>query len=69
MKVAEITELRTQPGSFLEQDEPVLVTQQGRVSGVYVPLPEPGRLLSDDLRNELIGVLGRHISGTLLPPC
>lgn len=65
MKVAEITELRSEPGSLLEQDEPVLVTREGRVSGVYVPLQQPGQLLPDDLRYELIGVLGRHISGSL----
>src|SRR5215210_5010308 len=33
-------------------DEPMLVTREGRVSGVYLPLEEPGGE-SDDLRREL----------------
>jgi hypothetical protein len=57
MKVAEL-------GEAFGGDEPVLVTRGGRVSGLYVPLEE-GETLSRELRRELIGVLGRHISGSL----
>jgi hypothetical protein len=57
MRVAEI-------GKILDGNEPVLVTREGKISGVYVPLEEAGPL-SDDLRRELIVVLGRHISARL----
>ena len=55
MKVAEAGQLG---------DEPVLIQREGRVSGIYVPLEETGPL-SGDLRRDLIGVLGRHISDSL----
>lgn len=56
MKTAEI--------DGLGGDEPVLVTRGGRVSGVYLPLEEhEGQ--SDDLRRELLSLLGRHISESL----
>lgn len=56
MKTAEM-------GEMLSGDEPVLVTRAGRVSGLYLPLEEPG--LPDDLRRELLSLLGRHISESL----
>lgn len=56
MKTAEI--------DTLDGDEPVLVTRAGRVSGVYLPLEEAGGV-TDDLRRELLSLLGRHISESL----
>lgn len=56
MKTAEI--------ETLGGDEPVLVTRAGRVSGVYLPLEESGGK-PDDLRRDLISLLGRHISESL----
>lgn len=56
MKTAEI--------EALGGDEPVLVTRGGQVSGVYLPLKEHG-VQSDDLRRELLSLLGRHISESL----
>lgn len=55
MKVAEVSQFG---------DEPVLIRRDGRISGIYVPLEETGPI-SGDLRRDLIGVLGRHISGAL----
>ncbi|MES1240560.1 MAG: hypothetical protein ABUT39_02980 [Acidobacteriota bacterium] len=55
MKVAEVSQFG---------DEPVLIQRDGRVSGIYVPL-EKTSPLSGDLRRDLIGVLGRHISESL----
>ncbi|HEX3131237.1 MAG TPA: hypothetical protein VH394_28130 [Thermoanaerobaculia bacterium] len=55
MKVAEISQFG---------DEPVLIQRDGRISGIYVPLEETGPI-SGDLRRDLVGVLGRHISGIL----
>ena len=64
MRIAGIRELRAQSAALLGGDEPILVTRHGKVSGVYLPLEEPDKL-PDDLRRELIGVLGRHL-GKLL---
>jgi hypothetical protein len=57
MKTAEM-------GQILNGDEPVLVTREGRLSGVYLPLKEAGAG-SDDPRWELISLLERYISETL----
>lgn len=57
MRVAALQEL-------LDSDEPVLVEQKGRISGVYVPLAGTGRF-SGDLRRDLIDVLGTHLSASL----
>ena len=64
MKVAGIRELRAKSAALFGSGEPVLVTRHGKVSGVYVPLDEPDRL-PDDLRRELVAVLGRHLSKML----
>ena len=64
MKVTGIRELRTRAAVLLGSGEPVLVTKHGKVSGVYVPLDEPDRL-PDDLRRELTGVVGKHLTKAL----
>ena len=64
MKIAGIRELRAQSAALLGGDEPVLVTKHGKVSGVYLPLEEPDKL-PDDLRRELVSVLGRHLGKML----
>lgn len=64
MKVAGIRELRANSAAFFGSGEPVLVTRHGKVSGVYVPFDEPDRL-PDDLRRELVTVLGRHFTKVL----
>ena len=64
MKIAGIRELRARSAALLGGNEPVLVTKHGKVSGVYLPLEDPDKL-PDDLRLELVSVLGRHL-GKLL---
>jgi hypothetical protein len=60
MKVAGIREVRAKTAVLFGSGEPVLVTNYGKVFGVYVPMDKPDRLL-DDLRKELTAVLGRHL--------
>lgn len=64
MKVAGMRKLEAETPTLLEGDEPVLVTRQGRISGLYVPLDDPDQL-PDDLRRDLISAVGRYISGAL----
>ena len=64
MKVTGIRELRAKTAVLLGTGEPLLVTKHGKVSGVYVPLDEPDRL-PDDLRRELTGVVGKHLTKAL----
>ena len=64
MKVVGIRELRAKTATLFGSGEAVLVTKHGKVSGVYVPLNESDRL-PDNLRRDLIGVLGRHLGKRL----
>lgn len=64
MKVAGMRTLEAGSSSLTEGDEPVLVIREGKVSGLYVPLEDPGQI-PDDLRRDLITAVGRHISGVL----
>ena len=64
MRVAGIRELRAKSAALFGSGEPILVTRHGKVSGVYVPLDEPDRL-PDDLRRELVTVLGKHLAKEL----
>lgn len=64
MKVAGMRKLEAANPALLEEDEPVLVTRQGRISGLYVPLDDPDRI-QDDLRRDLVSTVGRYIAGAL----
>ena len=64
MRVTGIRELRTQMASVFGEGEPVLVTRHGKVSGLFLPLAEPGRIPAD-LRGELSELLGRHLDSLL----
>ncbi len=64
MRVAGVRELRSDIKGILAMHEPVLVTRHGRVSGVYVPLDDPDRI-PDDLRKDIVRVLGEHLSRLL----
>jgi len=64
MRVAGVRELRGNLAELLDGGEPLLVTRHGKLSGLYLPLDDPDRIPTD-LRRELAGVLGRHLSGLL----
>jgi hypothetical protein len=64
MRVAGVRDIRTNIASFLGGDEPVLVTKHGKLSGLYLPLDDPDRV-PDDLRTEMVRVLGRHLDALL----
>ncbi|MFY9825694.1 MAG: prevent-host-death protein [Thermoanaerobaculia bacterium] len=49
---------------LFEGGEPVLVTRQGKVSGLYVPLENPEQV-PDDLRRDLLAAVGRYVGGVL----
>jgi hypothetical protein len=61
MKVAGIRKLDADALPRLEGETPVLVTRQGQVSGLYVPLGDPDQV-TDDLRRDLVSVVGRYIN-------
>ena len=50
--------------ALLEGDEPVLVTKEGKISGLYLPLENPDQV-PEDLRRDLISAVGRYISEAL----
>lgn len=64
MKVAGIRKLEAAASALVEGDEPVLVTRQGRISGLYVPLENPDQV-PPQLRRDLISAVGRYLAGAL----
>ncbi len=64
MRIAGIRELRGDLKGILGSEEPILVTRHGKISGIYLPLFDPHRL-PDDLRKEILRVLGDHLSKRL----
>lgn len=64
MRVAGVRELRGNLAELLEGGEPVLVTRHGKMAGLYLPLDDPDHIPTD-LRQELAGVLGRHLASLL----
>jgi hypothetical protein len=47
-----------------EGDELTLVTKEGKISGLYLPLEHPDQI-PDDLRRDLMSAVGRHVAGAL----
>jgi len=64
MKVGSMRKLEAGSPALVDGDEPVLVTREGKISGLYVPLEDPSHL-PDDLRHDLMSAVGRYIAGIL----
>jgi hypothetical protein len=64
MKVAGIRKLEAATSTLLEENEPVLVTRQGKISGLYVPLEDPDQIPAQ-LRRDLVSAVGRYLAGAL----
>jgi hypothetical protein len=62
--VMKVSTMQKPAARLFESGEPVLVTWQGKVSGLYVPLEYPERV-PDDLRRDLLGAVGRYVAGAL----
>jgi len=52
------------PTLLEEEEEPILITRQGKISGLYLPLENPDQI-PEDLRRDLISAVGRHLVGAL----
>ena len=61
MKVAALQKSAAETPSLFEGGEPVLVTRQGKISGLYVPLEDPDQVPSD-LRRDLLTAVGRYVA-------
>ena len=64
MKIAGMRKLEAETPALFKGDGPVLVTRQGKISGLYVPLDAPDQIV-DDLRRDLASTVGRYIAGAL----
>ncbi|OGW40765.1 MAG: hypothetical protein A2Y97_08275 [Nitrospirae bacterium RBG_13_39_12] len=64
MKVATIREFRDKATSYFKEEEPVLVTRHGKVTGLYLPIEHP-ESFPLELRKELLIRLGESISRSL----
>ncbi|MEK6655806.1 MAG: hypothetical protein AABY58_00030 [Nitrospirota bacterium] len=64
MKVATVREFRDKTTTYLKEEEPILVTKQGKVTGLYLPIEHP-ETIPLELRKELLIRIGRSISRSL----
>ena len=64
MKVATVREFRDKATSYFKEDEPVLVTRHGRVTGLYLPIEHP-ESFPLELRKDMLVRLGEFIGRSL----
>ena len=64
MKVATVREFRDKATSYFKEEEPILVTRHGKVTGLYLPIEHP-ESFPIELRKELLIRLGESISRSL----
>ncbi len=64
MKVATVREFRDKTITYLKEEEPILVTKQGKVTGLYLPIEHP-ETIPLELRKELLIRIGKSISRSL----
>ncbi|HET6516539.1 MAG TPA: hypothetical protein VFG09_15405 [Thermodesulfovibrionales bacterium] len=64
MKVATVREFRDKATSLLKEEEPILVTRHGRVTGLYLPVEHP-ESFPVELRKDVLVRLGESISRSL----
>jgi len=64
MKVATVREFRDKATSYFKEEEPILVTRHGKVTGLYLPIEHP-ESFPLELRKELLIRFGESISRSL----
>jgi len=64
MRVATVREFRNKATSYFKNEEPILVTRHGKVTGLYLPIEHP-ESFPIELRKELLIRLGESISRSL----
>ncbi|MBI5026655.1 MAG: hypothetical protein HZC12_08050 [Nitrospirae bacterium] len=64
MKVATVREFRDKATSYFKEEEPILVTRHGKVTGLYLPIEHP-ESFPIELRKELVIRFGEAISRSL----
>lgn len=64
MKIATVREFRDKATSYFKEEEPVLVTRHGKVTGLYLPIEHPDSFPME-LRKDLLVRIGESISRSL----
>jgi len=64
MKVATVREFRDKATSYFREEEPILVTRHGKVTGLYLPLDHP-ESFPLELRKDLLVRIGDSIGRSL----
>jgi hypothetical protein len=64
MKIATVREFRDKATSYFREEEPVLVTRHGKVTGLYLPMEHP-ESFPLELRKDLLVRIGESVSRSL----
>lgn len=65
MKIATVREFRDKATIYFKEEEPVLVTRHGKVTGLYLPIEHP-ESFPLELRKDLLVRFGESISRSLI---
>jgi PHD/YefM family antitoxin component YafN of YafNO toxin-antitoxin module len=64
MKVTTVRKFRDKATNYFKEEEPILITRHGKVTGLYLPIEHP-ESFALELRKELLIRLGESISRSL----
>jgi len=64
MKIATVREFRDKATNYFKDEEPILVTRHGKVTGLYLPIQHP-ESFPLELRKDLLVRLGDSIGHAL----
>ncbi len=64
MKIATVKEFRDKATAYFKDEEPVLVTRHGKVTGLYLPIEHP-ESFPEELRKDLLIRIGELVSRSL----
>jgi PHD/YefM family antitoxin component YafN of YafNO toxin-antitoxin module len=64
MKVATVREFRDKATTYFKEEEPVLVTRHGKVTGLYLPIEHP-ESFPVELRQDVLVRIGEALSRSL----
>jgi hypothetical protein len=64
MKIATVREFRDKATSYFKEEEPVLITRHGKVTGLYLPIDHPNSFPLE-LRKEMLIRIGEFIGRSL----
>ena len=65
MNITDMKDFRNRATTYLKSDDPTIVVEYGKVSGLFFPLQNNADIFPEDLRKELLEKLGEYLNKSL----